>query len=138
MEPTTCNDAWGDFRRVWSFKYPGRIGGGMITKPKYVRPRPLPRPARCGDAVDAARADLIHVLDALLGFPPRVRRCLRDYPAEGATPMPAPPRDNDVITLIDAGFLTGNMTAPRLTPLGLLAQEEIWAAERYVAALAYS
>ncbi len=135
MEPTTCNDAWGDFRRVWSFKYPGRIDGGMIAKPKHARH--LARPTKCEDALDAARADLIHVLDALLGFPPRVRRCLRDYPAEGAFPMPAPPRDKDVFTLIDAGFLTGGGITHSLTPLGFLAQTEIWAAERYVAALTY-
>ncbi len=108
----------------------------MIAKPKHVRP--LQRPIKQEDAWEANRTDLIHVLNALLGFPPRVRRYLRDYPAKGAILMPTPPRDNDVFALIKAGLLTSTMTAPRLTSLGILAQEEIWAAERYVAALAYA
>ncbi len=46
----------GVFRRVWPFKYPGRIDGGIIAKPKHARH--LPRPVKREDALDAARAGL--------------------------------------------------------------------------------
>ncbi len=107
----------------------------MRIKSKPDLPSKLPMNLK--DARHATQNDLIHVLDALRRMAPHLRRFLRDFPAKDATMTPPRSRVADVLLLRDAGLLTRNGNTHHLTRLGLLAQGEIWAAERYVMTLTF-
>ncbi len=79
------------------------------------------------------KENLVDALDILRVLRPKQRRYLRNFTQSKNGRLSTPSRDKDILTLVKVGILTYVGSSFSLTLLGMLAQEEIWQAEQYIA-----